>query len=409
MTTVPETAPAAAPSPGSVRRAQRLDTLLVTLLSIVLALVIGGILIAVSDPAVIDTAKYFFAAPLDTISAAWSAVSSAYIALFEGAIFDPSRLDQGLIACFYPLSETITVSLPLICTGLAVAIAFRAGLFNIGGQGQLIVGAIFASYVGFAWSLPPVVHLVVAVAAGIAGGALWGGIVGLLKARSGAHEVITSIMLNYVALYLLAYLLSTSAFLRPGRDDPISPPVGPNAEFPLILGDGNRLHLGLVVVLAAAALVQWILSRSTVGFQFRAVGQNSAAARTAGIHVERSYTGVMLIAGALAGLGATMQILGTEKSLTAGVAGTLGFDGITVALLGRSSPWGTVAAGLLFGALRAGGVNMQASTGTQIDIILVLQALIVLFIAAPPLVRQIFRLKDRSGGGVLTVSKGWNS
>ncbi len=410
MSTVTEPAPATeAPAPQPARRRQHSDTILVTVLSIVLALVIGGVLIAISDPKVDEALTYFFQYPMDTLTASWNAVSSAYIALFEGAVFDPSRLSDGFFACFYPLTETVTVALPLICTGLAVTLAFRAGLFNIGAQGQLIVGAIFAAYVGFAWTLPPVVHMLVAVAAGMLGGALWGGIVGLLKARTGAHEVISSIMLNYVAFYLGAYLLTTEAFLRPGRNDPISPPVQDTAAFPLLLGDSYRLHLGVVFVLIAAAAVQWLLTRSTIGFRFRAVGQNNAAARTAGINVERSYTLVMLLAGSLAGLGATMQILGTEKSLTIGVAGTLGFDGITVALLGRSTPWGTVAAGLLFGGLRAGGLNMQAATGTKIDIILVLQALIVLFIAAPPLVRSIFRLKEPGDSGVVQMSKGWNS
>jgi general nucleoside transport system permease protein len=408
VTTATETAPAQeaqAPEP----RKPRSDTFLVTVLSFVLALAVGGVLIAVSNKAVLDASKYFFAAPLDTLSAAWSAISGAYVALFQGAVFDPGRAGEGFLSGFYPLTETVTVALPLICTGLAVTIAFRAGLFNIGGQGQLIIGAICASYVGFAITLPPVIHLLAAVLAGILGGAVWGGLVGVLKARTGAHEVITSIMLNYVALYLGAYLLSTDAFLREGRIDPISPPVQSTAEYPLILGDSFRLHLGLFFVLGAVLLVQWLLSGSTIGFRFRAVGQNSAAARTAGISVNRVYIVVMSLAGALAGLGATMQILGTEKSLTIGVAGTLGFDGITVALLGRSTPWGTAAAGLLFGGLRAGGVTMQATTGTKIDIILVLQALVVLFIAAPPFVRAVFRLKDRSSGSALPVSKGWNA
>ena len=390
------------------RRAPRSDTWLVTLLSIVLAMAIGGVLIAVSDPQVIAASRYFFAAPLDTLSVAWNSITSAYIALFEGAVFDPSRIDNGLLACFYPLTETITVALPLICTGLAVTLAFRAGLFNIGAQGQVILGAIFTSYVAFTWSLPPVIHMIAAVLAGLVGGALWGGIVGLLKARSGAHEVITSIMLNYIAFYVGAYLLTTEAFLRPGRNDPISPPAQDSSVFPLLLGDSYRLHLGVFVVLGAVVLVQWRLNRSTLGFQFRAVGANPAAARTAGIHVERTFTVVMLISGALAGLAGVMQILGTERSLSLGIAGTLGFDGITVALLGRATPWGTALAGLLFGGLRAGGLNMQAATGTKIDIILVLQALIVLFIAAPPLVRSIFRMKDR-GEDVLQMSKGWNA
>ena len=258
-------------------------------------------------------------------------------------------------------------------------------------------------------SLPWGLHLLVAVAGALVMGALWGGIVGLLKARTGAHEVIVTIMLNYVARFLLAYLLTTSLFQRPGRNDPISPIVDTSAQYPLLLGDWSRLHLGFVVALLAAAFVWWLLNRSVLGFQFRAVGANPSAARTAGIKVERSYVLVMMIAGALAGLAGSFQVLGTEKALSGGVSAGIGFDAITVALLGRGSPTGTVLAGILFGGLRAGGVTMQARTGTPIDIVLVVQSLIVLFVAAPPLVRAIFRIKGSGSIDTLQVSKGWGA
>jgi simple sugar transport system permease protein len=383
------------------------DTAIVTALSFVLALAIGAVLIAVSAPAVTDAASYLFARPGDTISAAWEAVSGAYLALFQGAVFDTSA--DTFQQSIRPLTESLTVAAPLIVAGLAVALPFKAGLFNIGAEGQIILGAIGAAWVGFTLDLPWGVHLLVAVVGSLVLGALWAGIVGLLKARTGAHEVIVTIMLNYVARFLLAYLLTTAAFQRPGRNDPISPIVETTAQYPLLLGGWSRLHLGFLVALLAAAFVWWLLNRSVLGFQFRAVGANPSAARTAGINVDRSFILVMAIAGALAGLAGSFQVLGTEKALSGGVSAGIGLEAITVALLGRGSPLGTVLAGILFGALRAGGVTMQARTGTPIDIVLVVQSLIVLFVAAPPLVRAIFRLKGGGTIGTLQVSKGWGA
>ncbi|RMI09044.1 ABC transporter permease [Cellulomonas triticagri] len=370
---------------------------LVTVCALVLAMVISGVLIAAADADVQDAAAYFFARPADFFSAAWDAVWGAYVALFQGAIIDPTA--STFTRAVRPLTETMTTSVPLILAGLGLGIGFRAGMFNIGAQGQIILGAIFAGYIGFAFDLPPVLHLLLAVIGAAVGGGLWAGIAGFLKARTGANEVIVTIMLNNIAIYLVGYLLSTKAFQREGSNNPISPPVGGNAEYPLLLGSGFRLHLGFLLAIAAAVFVWWLMSRSTLGFQFRAVGSNPSAARTAGINVNRVYLLVMMIAGSLAGLAGSAQILGTEKVLTDGVAASFGFDAITVALLGRSKPLGTFFAGLLFGALRAGGFAMQARTGTPIDIVLVVQSLVVLFIAAPPLVRAVFRLPSAGGRG----------
>ena len=403
----PPAAPPPEPSQRSQRRRGILDSAVLTLLSVLLALAVSALLIAVADPAVRGAAGYFFARPTDLLSAAADAVGGAYAALFQGAVID---LGAGTVtAAIRPLTESLVVGAPLIAAGLAVGLAFRAGLFNIGAEGQIILGAIGASYVGFALDLPVVAHLVAALVAGIALGALWGGIPGFLKARTGAHEVITTIMLNYIARFLLAWLLGTTAFQRPGRNDPISPRVADTAELPLLLGGWSRLHLGLLLALLAAAGVWWLLNRSTLGFRIRAVGANPAAARTAGIRVGGMTFAAMAIAGALAGLGGAFQILGTEKALTGGVSAGIGFDAITVALLGRGHPVGIVGAGLLFGALRAGGVTMQARTGTPIDIVLVVQSLIVLFIAAPPLVRAIFRIRAGGAFGGMQIAKGWGS
>jgi simple sugar transport system permease protein len=377
---------------------------MVTVLSVVLALLVGALLIIVSDPRVQDAASYFFSRPGDTFSAAWQSASSAYAALFQGSLINFQEYSIG--RALRPFAETLTYATPLIAAGLAVALPFRAGLFNIGAEGQIVLGAIFAGYVGFAIDLPIVVHVAVAIAAGLIGGAIWAGIAGVLKAKTGAHEVIVTIMLNNVARFLIVYLLATSAFQRPGRADPISPFVHESAELPRFFG-GTRLHAGFLLAILAAVFVWWLLERSTLGFRLRAVGHNPNAATTAGMSVTGTYTAVFLIAGALAGLAGASLALGTERHLTPGISGGLGFDAITVALLGRSNPWGTIAAGILFGALRAGGVTMQARTGTPIDIVLVVQALIVLFIAAPPLVRAIFRIKVRAPEPVTTAAKGW--
>ncbi|MFF8344583.1 MULTISPECIES: ABC transporter permease [Cellulosimicrobium] len=384
-----------APAGQGVLREMLESSWLVSLLAIVAALVLGGVLIAAADPAVQEAASYFFARPSDFFQAVWDAVFGAYAALFQGAVLNVDAPDVS--RALRPLTETMTVATPLILAGLGLGIGFRAGLFNIGAQGQIILGGIFAGFVGWTFALPPGLHLLLAVLGAALGGALWASIAGVLKARTGAHEVIVTIMLNNIAIYLVAYLLTTKPFQAPGSSNPISPRIPGNAQFPLLLGEGFRLHAGFVLALLVAVGVWWLMERSTLGFRFRAVGENPHAARTAGMSVPWTTVWVMAIAGALAGLAGSAQVLGTEHVLTAGVAASFGFDAITVALLGRSRPLGTVLAGLLFGALRAGGFVMQARTGTPIDIVLVVQSLIVLFIAAPPLVRAIFRLPTPGG------------
>lgn len=369
----------------------------------VMALFVSGLLVAFSDSKVLALKS----SPLEMFAKAFSTAGGAFAALWQGSVFDPDLTRNGYWKGFYPLSETIVATSPLILTGLSVALAFRAGLFNIGAQGQFIAGAIGASFVGFYFELPLFIHSLTAICAAMIAAGLYGGFVGLLKARTGAHEVIVTIMLNYVAGYFLLWLLSTETFLRPGRKDPLAPEVGLNARLPKLFGDDLRANLGFIIALVVAAMVWWLLQRSTWGFRFRAVGANAAASKTAGISVAKSTTVVMCIAGALAGLGGAVQILGSEPALTAGVGGSFGFDAITVALLGRATPIGTVFAALLFGALRAGGLEMQASTDTPLDLVLVIQALVVLFIAAPALIKAIFRLK-RIDEGESVASKGWN-
>jgi general nucleoside transport system permease protein len=381
------------------------NSVTVTALSIVLAVIIGAVLIVVSDSAVLAKFSYFTARPGDALDASWTLISSAYADLVKGALGDPQAFSDWMSGvgtwqnAFAPLSETLTYAAPLVFTGLAVSLAFRGGLFNIGAQGQAVLGCVAAGVAGFTFGLPIVLNLIVALIAGALGGALWGFLPGLLKARTGAHEVITTIMLNYTAGLFLAWLVIQQGIQQPGRSDAISKVVAESAQLPSF-GGVLRVHLGIVLAVLTTAGVAWLLNRSAFGFELRAVGSNPHAARTAGISVAKTYTLLMAIAGALAGLGGATQVLGTAYALTPSVAGNIGFDGLLVALLGRNRPWGTLLAALLFGALRAGGNRMQSFTGISLELVTVLQALIVIFIAAPALVKAIFRLRAARAAGL---------
>ncbi|GAA1777411.1 ABC transporter permease [Agromyces lapidis] len=365
---------------------------IISVLAVVLALIVGAVMIAFTDERVQEAAVYFFARPGDTFVAIWESVSGAYVAFFQGSIYNFRRPD--FISGIRPLTETLTFATPLIAAGLGVGLAFRVGMFNIGGRGQMLIAASAAGWVAFGFDLPWGIHMVVAVLAGMIGAALWAGIAGLLKARTGAHEVIVTIMLNYVALYLVQWMLRTPGLLQaPGSNNPKTPAMKDTAILPDLLGPQFNLHFGFILSIGAVVLVWWILDRSSLGFKFRAVGENPNAARVAGINVKAMYVYAMLISGALVGLAGVSQVLGTVTTgFSSGIDAGIGFDAITVALLGRSTPWGILAAGILFGAFKAGGFSMQAAEGVPIDIVLVVQSLIVLFIAAPPLVRAIFRL-----------------
>ena len=370
----------------------------------IFAFFIGGLVIVFSDTEVMSNLN----SPRKFIISALSKIGNSYLAVFQGSIFDINLArGESFFKGFYPLSETVVTATPLILTGLAVTLAFRSGLFNIGAQGQFIFGAIGASYVGFHFDLPPVIHPIAAISAGVLLAGIYGGIVGLLKAKTGAHEVIVTIMLNYIAGFFILWILKTSAFLRPGRIDPLAPEVNPNSRLSKFLGEDLRIHVGIFVALAAALFVWWLLKKSTLGFKFRAVGANASAAKSAGISIAFVTTSTMVLCGALAGLGGAVHVLGTEYALTNNIGGSLGFDAITVALLGGAAPLGTVIAAFLFAALRTGGITLQSNTGTPAEIIQVIQALIVLFIAAPALIKGIFRLKQSTADKSLTA-KGWN-
>ncbi len=381
---------------GSLARDILGGSAVLSVLAVVVALVIGAIIIAAIDTDVRDSATYFFARPGDTLGAAVTAVTDAYAAMFRGAIFDYEA--ESVVRQVKPITDTLFYAVPLTLAGLGLAVTFRAGLFNIGAQGQIVLGAMAAGYVGFTFQLPFLVHLLLAIAGAAVAGAMWAGIAGGLKARTGANEVIVTIMLNSVAGLLLAYALTQDAFQVPGSNEPRSPAVYETAEYPLFFDLPLRLHFGLLLALLAVVFVWWLLERSTFGFELRATGANPHAALNAGISTNSVTVATMAVSGALCGMAGSAQVLGDTHYLSAGVAGTIGFDAITVALLGRSRPVGTLIAGILFGAFKAGSFAM-ARVGVPVDIVLVVQSVIVLLIAAPPLVRWLFRLPTPGAGG----------
>ena len=372
-------------------RLNRVSSMKLTLLAVLSALIVGAFIIIFSD---VDNLKE------GDILGAVSTVGSAYWALVVGS-FGSLRA----------ISNTINSSTPLILCGVSVAIAFKAGLFNIGAPGQMLAGGMTALWVGFAMDGPGYVQVPLAVLAGAIGGAVFGAIPGILKARTGAHEVITTIMLNNMAAFFILWLLKTDLFQREDRTDPISKLVSAEGRLPRLFGfmDGRAdliAHIGFIVALGAVLAYWWFLKKTTTGFEFRAYGLNADAATYAGMHVKRLTVLSMMFAGGFAGLAGAAEVLGTYGYASTNFAGNIGFDAIAVALLGQSSPIGTLVSAVLFGALQAGGRSMQANTDVPVDLIIVLRALIVMFVAAPLLVKAMFRVKSQVASQGQTF-RGW--
>ncbi len=299
---------------------------------------------------------------------------------------------DGSVGSINAISETLTASIPLVLAGLGIGLAFRAGLFNIGAEGQMVIGGLAAAIASFSITgLPMAIHMPLVLIIGLVFGGIYAAIAGFLRAATGAHEVISTIMLNLISFRLLDYLLRQPFIQKEGRSDPISKAVLDTAELPRLLSfiDPNlRLHLGLFLMLGAVALVYWLLFRSKLGFAFRISGENPDAARYAGIRAGMTIVIAMAIAGGLAGLAGAAQVTGVLGRATPGFTAGIGFDAIAVALLGRSHPVGILLAGILFGALEAGGRQMQVDAGVSIDMISIIQALIIIFVAAPLLVKR---------------------
>ncbi len=357
-----------------------LNSLLVPVLAIITAIIVGGIII--------------------------KSVGGDPIAAYKGLV-------QGAFGTRKALSETAVWATPYIFAGLAVAFAFKGGLFNIGAEGQLAFGAVTAALIGYAlpgWlgvTLSPFIHIPLAVGLGMLAGAIWAGIPGALKAYTGGHEVINTIMMNYIALNITSYLLN-----GPMKDpDPLNlsartPEIAPSARIPPIFDiPGLRVHWGFVLALLVAVLIWWILWKTTLGYEIRTVGSNPDAAKYAGINVKRTIIVTMAISGALAGLAGAIEVTALNYRHELGFSVGYGFDAIAIALLGKTNPYGVVLAAILFGAMRNGGTRMQFLTQIPVDIISVIQALILLFVAADAIIRFIYRVRAREEQVVLT--RGW--
>jgi ABC-type uncharacterized transport system permease subunit len=368
----------------------RVQAVLVPALAVVTALVVGaGVILASGGDPVL-----------------------AYEGLYEGSIGCPGALSEGGVrfdelVCASSIADWLVTAAPFITAGLAVAVAFKCGLFNIGVEGQLLAGSLASVLVGYGIEgLPRIIHLPLALGAGILAGAVWGAIPGALKAFTGAHEVIVTIMLNYVAATM------TSFFLSGVMKDPNSGAVArtryiaTSARLPDLIPDPDiLLHLGVPLAIGIAFAVWWLLYKTTIGFEIRTVGANPHAARYAGISVSRSIVLAMAMAGGLGGLAGAVEVTGVNYYHTPGFSVGYGFDSIAIALLGRSHPLGVIPAALLFGGLRAGASRMQFLTQIPVDIIQVIQALVLIFVAAPAIVRWLYRLRRPATDGIAAPSE----
>jgi len=348
----------------------------------------------------------------EALDAAWKAVSVAYGSMLQGSL-NPAGVVEALQAgeraaieqSLYPFFESLVAATPYIFAGLSVALSFRCGLFNIGAEGQLFMGAIFSVFVGYSLKgVPPIIHIPLAMGAGALGGALWAFIPAILKAKVGAHEVINTIMMNYIAFRLSEWLLN-GPMKREGSV-PVSPTIELSAELPRFFADPIRFHLGFFIALAVAVFVFWFLFRTTWGFEIRTVGANPNAAKYAGMSITRNFVLALCLSGALAGLAGANEVLGVNHNLANAFSSGYGFDSIALALLGKSHPFGVVLAALLFGTLRAGGTRMQNIAKIPVDIIGVVQALVIAFIAAPAIIRVLYRIRAERGAEVV-FTRGW--
>ncbi len=371
-----------------------MQALLVPVLAVVTGLILGGIVMLATG-----------ANPIE-----------AYGALFAGAFGTPSAIIAGmqtyfatgdnteLVKSFYPFTESLVAATPYIFAGLSVALGFRAGLFNIGAEGQFFIGALCSAFVGYSIKgLPMIIHLPLALLAGAFGGGVWGMIPGYLKARFGAHEVVNTIMMNWIAFRLSDWLLTGP--MQASNFRPVTPNVQASAELPRLF-ESLRFNLGFFLALLFAYIVYWFLFKTTLGFEVRSVGANPDAAKYAGMNIIKNFVLVMSFAGALAGLAGSAQVLGVDHWVGQGFSAGYGYDAIALALLGKSHPFGVVLAALLFGFLRSGATNMQSMAGIPIDIISIIQGLVIVFIAAPAIIRWLYRIKSLKVEETV-LTRGW--
>jgi simple sugar transport system permease protein len=373
----------------------------VPILSVITALLFGAVVIVLTD---FDHLSKIGSDPLGAIGGAIGGVGRAYGAMLSGAFGDPGRIITAfqtgkaadIAKAIRPVTETLVATMPLIFCGLGVAISFRAGMFNIGGDGQLRIGALGATMAAIflAGKVPSPVILVAAICIGTAAGGFWGFIPGLLKARTGAHEVITTIMLNYVAALVVFFALRDPDLRAAGSTAPVSKSLGTIVDVPNIINlPSIRLDWGFIVALLMAVATSWLLFRTTKGFELRASGFNLTAARYAGMSAGGSMMLAMSLSGALAGMAGAFLVIGTVGQLSLDIAGGIGFNAIALALLAGLRPGGVVIAALLFGALTNGGKLMGVESGIPFDLLFFIMALVIMFVAAPGLIRGMWRIK----------------
>ena len=380
-------------------------------LSISVALLVGALFIIFTD---IEVLGGLLSDPIGALSLGVGRAATAYSALFRGAFGDPENIGKALASngdiklwarALRPIVESVVASVPLIFVGLGVSVAFRTGIFNIGGAGQYTMGAVggtLAALLFGAGVTPAPIAILLVMIFGVIGGAAWAFIPGYLKARVGASEVITTIMLNFIAGQFVFFLVSNFEFIqKPPRIQPVSKELSQFVDLPGILPIAAlRMDISIIIALLTAVAVSWFLFRSTRGFELRAAGLNLAAAKYAGIGAGTSIITAMLISGAISGLGGALVAVGTIKQLSPGIAGSVGFTAIAIALVGGTRPSGVVATALVFGLLQHGGSLMQVETSIPIEMLLFIQALVIAFIAAPELTLGIlknpFRRRPRS-------------
>ena len=384
-------------------------------LSVVTALLIGAIVIVLTD---LENLSRIGTDPVGAILGAVGGVGRGYGAMLSGAFGDPGRIvaafqsgsPSDIATAIRPLSETLVAATPLIFVGLAITVSFRTGMFNVGGDGQFLLGALGASGTAILLQpsgLPSLVILIISIAIGTLFGAFWGVIPGFLKARTGAHEVITTIMLNYVALQVVFYALVATFVQQPGQGQPISRQFTWVDVPPIVALPAIRLDWGFIVALIMAGAVSLLLFRTTKGFELRAAGFNMTAARYAGMSAGGSMMLAMAISGGLAGMGGSFVVIGTIGQLNLDITGGIGFNAIALALLAALRPSGVVLAALLFGALTTGGKLMGIESRIPFDLLFLIMALVIMFVAAPGLIRSIWRIKVRKPPPeVATMSQG---
>ena len=365
-----------------IQQTWNLQPVLIPLYAILLAFIVGGILIALIG-----------VNPFE-----------AYWALTRGMFGSPERI-----------AGSIARSVPFIGSALALAFAFRAGLFNIGAEGQLLVGGLTAAWVGtwaFMADLPGILAIPIIIFAGFVGGGFWGGIPGVLRAKTGAHEVITTIMLNSIALFGTRWLInSTDPLIL--RDTAASVPrteaISETARLPVLVHSQPTLHWGLLVMIGLCFIVAFILKRTTFGFETITVGTNPFASLYSGISVNRIIILAMLLSGGFAGIAAASEVSGTNGFFQPGTFAFIGFDGIAIALLARANPIAIIPAAFLWGALLSGAPLMQQEADVSIDVVRIIQAMVLLFVAADAIVRWVFHVRSRDGSSMDAAATGWSS